>query len=89
MTQLFKWVYRILLILIVCVNSASAENKTIKIVFVGDIMLDDLPGKYIKDGNDPFASFSALFQSADLTIGNLECVLQLTLVQTHQRSQSE
>lgn len=75
MTQLFKQVYLILLILILCVNSAYAENKTIKIVFVGDIMLDDLPGKYIKDGNDPFASFSALFQSADLTIGNLECVV--------------
>ena len=75
MTQLFKQVYLILLILIWCVNSAYAENKTIKIVFVGDIMLDDLPGKYIKDGNDPFASFSDLFQSADLTIGNLECVV--------------
>jgi poly-gamma-glutamate synthesis protein (capsule biosynthesis protein) len=75
MTQLKKWIHRLLLILMLCTNSAYAENKTIKIVFVGDIMLDDLPGKYIQDGNDPFASFSALFKSADLTIGNLECVV--------------
>lgn len=75
MTQLKKWIHRLLLILMLCTNSAYAENKTIKIVFVGDIMLDDLPGKYIQDGNDPFTSFSALFKSADLTIGNLECVV--------------
>jgi poly-gamma-glutamate synthesis protein (capsule biosynthesis protein) len=75
MTQLKKWIHRLLLILMLCTNSAYAENKTINIVFVGDIMLDDLPGKYIQDGNDPFASFSALFKSADLTIGNLECVV--------------
>ena len=57
---------------------AQARNESIKIVFVGDIMLDDLPGKYIEMGHDPFASFSQLFRSADLTIGNLECVVGTT-----------
>lgn len=78
MTMLKKFLHYTLLILILCANLAHAENQSIKIVFVGDIMLDDLPGKYIKDGNDPFASFSSLFKSADLTIGNLECVVGTT-----------
>lgn len=78
MTMLKKFLHYTLLILILCANLAHAENQPIKIVFVGDIMLDDLPGKYIKDGNDPFASFSSLFKSADLTIGNLECVVGTT-----------
>ena len=76
--MLRKFLQYTLLILILCVNFARAENQPIKIVFVGDITLDDLPGKYIKDGNDPFAAFSSLFKAADLTIGNLECVVGTT-----------
>lgn len=60
------------------VGSASASDQAIKIVFVGDVMLDDLPGKYIEKGQDPFASFAPLFKAADLTIGNLECVVGTT-----------
>jgi len=75
MTILKKCLQYALLILILFANFARAENEPIKIVFVGDIMLGDLPGKYIKDGKDPFAAFSSLFKAADLTIGNLECVV--------------
>lgn len=78
MTILRKCLQYTLLVLILCANFARAENQSIKIVFVGDIMLDDLPGKYIKDGNDPFAAFSSLFKAADLTVGNLECVVGTT-----------
>lgn len=53
-------------------------TEPIRIVFVGDVMLDDLPGQYIAEGNDPFAAFAPLFKSADLTIGNLECVIGTT-----------
>lgn len=59
-------------------ESVQARNESIKIVFVGDIMLDDLPGKFIEEGKDPFAAFSPLFRSADLTIGNLESVVGTT-----------
>lgn len=73
-----QWLSCLILMLILCANIVRAENLPIKIVFVGDIMLDDLPGQYIKDGKDPFGSFSSLFKSADLTIGNLECVVGTT-----------
>lgn len=59
-------------------SRVQAQSEAIKIIFVGDIMLDDLPGKYIQAGHDPFASFASLFRSADLTIGNLECVVGTT-----------
>lgn len=77
-TTLRKCLQYTLLVLILYTNFARAENQSIKIVFVGDIMLDDLPGKYIKDGNDPFAAFSSIFKAADLTVGNLECVVGTT-----------
>jgi len=73
-----KWVRTILMLLVLHTGSISAQTEPIKIVFVGDIMLDDLLGKYIEAGKDPFASFSSLFKSADLTIGNLECVVGTT-----------
>lgn len=57
---------------------SASHSEPIRIVFVGDVMLDDLPGQYIAEGHDPFAAFAPLFQSADLTIGNLECVVGTT-----------
>lgn len=38
-------------------------------------MLDKLPGQYIEEGKNPFSSFDPLFKSADITIGNLECLV--------------
>ena len=78
MTILRKWLNIALIMLMLGATIVRAESQLIHIVFVGDIMLDDLPGKYIKDGHDPFASFASLFKSADLTIGNLECVIGTT-----------
>jgi poly-gamma-glutamate synthesis protein (capsule biosynthesis protein) len=60
------------------VSVVTAQTQDIKMVFVGDIMLDDLPGKYIRSGKDPFKSFELLFKQADITIGNLECVVGTT-----------
>lgn len=54
-------------------NIALAED--IHMLFVGDVMLDELPGKLIQRGGDPFASFANLFQQADIKIGNLECAI--------------
>lgn len=66
------------LVLILKIISISAYGEEIKMVFVGDIMLDDLPGKYIKSGKDPFKNFAPILKRADITIGNLECVVGAT-----------
>ena len=49
-----------------------------RVVFVGDVMLDCLPGKVIEKGGDPFEHFAPLFREADLVVGNLECVIATT-----------
>lgn len=55
---------------------ANIENaKPIQILFVGDVMLDNGPGHWIANGKDPFERCANLLHDADLTIGNLECVL--------------
>ncbi len=54
---------------------ANATTKKVSLLFVGDMVLDDLPGKAMEQGIDPYASVAALFQSADIRIGNLECVI--------------
>ena len=41
-------------------------------------MLDELPGKLIEEGIDPFAAFADILRAADLRIGNLECVVGTT-----------
>jgi poly-gamma-glutamate synthesis protein (capsule biosynthesis protein) len=52
-----------------------AEPGEVDVVFVGDIMLDELPGEAIAKGEDPFASFASMLDSADLAVGNLECAV--------------
>ena len=50
-------------------------EPVVSIAFVGDILLDELPGKLIKRGIDPFKPFAALLDAADIRVGNLECVV--------------
>ena len=50
-------------------------GPTITMAMVGDIMLDETPGQVIQEGRDPFAPFAALLDTADIQIGNLECVV--------------
>ena len=57
---------------------AQTEAPVVSLVFVGDIMLADSPGKVIKRGEDPFAPFAAILKSADIRVGNLECVVATT-----------
>lgn len=44
-----------------------------ELVFVGDIMLDDGPGRALAAGRDPLAAFESILARADYRIGNLEC----------------
>jgi poly-gamma-glutamate capsule biosynthesis protein CapA/YwtB (metallophosphatase superfamily) len=69
------------LCLIVSTAAAAEAQKaepTVSIAFVGDIMLDELPGKTVKSGRDPFEFFAALLNTADIRVGNLECVVATT-----------
>jgi poly-gamma-glutamate synthesis protein (capsule biosynthesis protein) len=55
--------------------TARGEAQTVSLIFAGDIVLDGLPGKEIEAGRDPFSPFAALLNSADIRVGNLECVV--------------
>jgi poly-gamma-glutamate synthesis protein (capsule biosynthesis protein) len=55
-----------------------AQAEPVRLVFAGDIMLDDGPGKVVAAGRDPLAPFAALLDDADYRIGNLECPLATT-----------
>lgn len=57
------------------VPPARAEENSVKIAFVGDVMLDGGPGHIITNGGDPFAGVAAVLRDADLTIANLECAI--------------
>ena len=54
---------------------AASTGPTLRLVWMGDIMLDDGPGRVIAQGQDPFADVASLLRQADLRIGNLECVI--------------
>ncbi len=54
---------------------AAQPAAPVRIVFVGDIMLDGGPGHIVTNGGDPFAAVAPLLRDADFTIGNLECAI--------------
>lgn len=54
-------------------TAVAARAEPVRLVFAGDIMLDDGPGRKIAAGDDPLAPFAARLRDADFTIGNLEC----------------
>jgi poly-gamma-glutamate synthesis protein (capsule biosynthesis protein) len=66
------------IVLLLMLLSAFARAEPVRLVFVGDIMLDDGPGKVVAAGRDPLAPFAALLADADYRIGNLECPLATT-----------
>jgi poly-gamma-glutamate synthesis protein (capsule biosynthesis protein) len=51
----------------------ATQADPVRLIFAGDIMLDDGPGRVIASGRDPLAHFSAILSNADFTLGNLEC----------------
>lgn len=63
-----------------CLNMCSAAlaatpEPVVSMAFVGDIMLDETPGQQIRQGRNPLAPFASLLDSADIRVGNLECVV--------------
>jgi poly-gamma-glutamate capsule biosynthesis protein CapA/YwtB (metallophosphatase superfamily) len=79
-----RWVDALLLIsfLAWCPLAFSAQApesaSSVSLVFAGDIVLDDTAGAMIARGEDPFSGLAAVFASADIRIGNLECVIATT-----------
>jgi poly-gamma-glutamate synthesis protein (capsule biosynthesis protein) len=66
--------------LIAAITRASREllidhYRRVSLLFVGDIMLDNGPGNAVNNGKDPFEKCAKLLLDADVTVGNLECVL--------------
>lgn len=57
---------------LLCLAGPAAHAATVRLVFVGDVMLDDGPGRLIAAGGDPLAPFAGELRDADFTIGNLE-----------------
>ena len=56
----------------IAVGVAERVAPVVRLLFVGDVMLDGAPGRAIAAGRDPFAEFADEFEHADLRIGNLE-----------------
>lgn len=54
-------------------QAQPAPGLEVTVMFVGDIMLADTPGKVIARRRDPFAHFARLLSQADIRVGNLEC----------------
>ncbi|MBI4986471.1 MAG: CapA family protein [Rhodocyclales bacterium] len=51
----------------------GAQAEPLRLLFVGDLLLDDGPGRLIAAGGDPLAPFAAHLAAADFRIVNLEC----------------
>ena len=51
------------------------DTRTVRLAWMGDVMLADGPGRVIARGQDPFAAMAADLKQADLRIANLECVI--------------
>lgn len=49
----------------------ASSEATVEVVAVGDVML----GHGVADGTSPFAAVASTLRAADLTLGNLECVI--------------
>jgi poly-gamma-glutamate synthesis protein (capsule biosynthesis protein) len=59
--------------LLLCLLTSLARGEPVILLFAGDLMLDDGPGRTIATGGDPLAPFAATLAAADYRIANLEC----------------
>ena len=69
-----KWISATAVTWLCCIN-AFAQTTDVSMVFVGDLMLAELPGKRIAQGHNPFEPFASILNQSDIRIGNLECVI--------------
>ena len=69
---------RLVLFVLSCLCVAGAHAEPVRLVFAGDIMLDDGPGRVVAAGRDPFEHFAGVLAEADFRIGNLETPVAAT-----------
>jgi poly-gamma-glutamate synthesis protein (capsule biosynthesis protein) len=50
----------------------NVQAEPLTLIFSGDVMLDDGPGRFIAKGGDPLAPFAKILKAADYRIANLE-----------------
>jgi poly-gamma-glutamate capsule biosynthesis protein CapA/YwtB (metallophosphatase superfamily) len=55
-----------------CLLVGLTHADPVTLLFAGDLMLADGPGRTIAQGGDPLASFAPILKEADYRIGNLE-----------------
>ena len=58
--------------------SAQLAGTPVSVVFVGDVMLDDTPGRVVRSGRDPFAHVAHWLRDADVRVANLESIVATT-----------
>lgn len=59
-------------------HAETSLAEPVRLIFAGDVMLDDGPGRTIASGRDPLAAFAPILADADYAIGNLECPIATT-----------
>ena len=57
---------------------AASGPRQFSLVFVGDVMLDDTPGRVIRSGRDPFAHVAHWLADGDVRVANLEAIVATT-----------
>ncbi|MDP2880242.1 MAG: CapA family protein [Azonexus sp.] len=61
-----------LTVAIVLFAALNVQAEPLTLIFAGDIMLDDGPGRLIARGGDPLVHFADVLKAADYRIANLE-----------------
>lgn len=56
-------------------EAVAPAEPTVRVAWMGDVMLADGPGRFIRRGGDPFHLVASRLARADLRIANLECVV--------------
>jgi hypothetical protein len=80
-TNIKQLSFVVLVCAMLALHPATAMEKksgVVSVAFVGDVMLDGLPGKIVRDGKDPFAALTNILSTSGIRIANLECVIATT-----------
>ena len=56
-------------------SAPASTDPLVRIALVGDVMLDQTPGRLIRKGVDPLRHFASLLKQHDIRVANLETVV--------------
>ena len=69
------------MVLLWLTGALAFAQEPIRMVFVGDMMLAETVGQFMRRGGDPLHHVRHLFKGADITIGNLETAVGTSGIQ--------